>query len=613
YARVNVCGRSDARASREPNCVAVWKRVYLIACARVACVYAQRSRATVFDFRKMAAVAAPKTTKTKKAPANHPPYFDMIKHAIKELKERNGSSRQAIAKYVKAHYKVDDKADHHLKRTLVSAVKAGRLLHTKGIGASGSFKIAEKATVKAATKPKVAKKPKTPKKSAAKKPKAVKPASAKKPKTPKPKVTKPKKVKTPKKTKVSFALLGVCALVYFETEEARGQENTQEGGEEGREIITYFPFHLVHSSPLPSVLYSLMNTSCSDYVFYLLPPYGVYAGVQPAVVVCIGLIGAAVLIAVVSLLVLSLVKSRRRQAQRILSRRERQKWLIGLHGRQSWMVAGSRFVPSRNGSSVDLSDLAGGSVGQLTPHRLYLSKETLEPATYSHMRQGSHAAIGSVTTTHGYPSNGSNVSVSLSKYNPYQWWEHDYSEPRPPSLVGAGIEPQDLNVGQSLLGVSVALHNGAGNRIVKPQRRPRRTAPDSGIRSSLRATNRIDESNQHKDNHSTFGKHPQSSYNSLISEPYQEQVQYDRYNSYGAELNYADQPAEVHRGRRAYVERSVVPSQSTTGLRSFSTLKSKKHGQQVPMVRPNNRPRPTSGQQTSVQNDSDSDHWDDEF
>ncbi|KAA3675001.1 uncharacterized protein DEA37_0011662, partial [Paragonimus westermani] len=576
-------------------------------------VYAYHTRATLLDSREMATVAAPKTTKAKKAPANHPPYFDMIKHAIKELKERNGSSRQAIAKYVKAHYKVDDKADHHLKRTLVSAVKAGRLLHTKGIGASGSFKIAEKATVKAAAKPKIAKKPKTPKKSVNKKPKAVKPASAKKPKTTKPKATKPKKVKTPKKTvKVSNASLGACALAYFETEEARGQENTEESGEEGREIITCFPIHLVHSSPLSSVLYSLVNTVCR---FCSVPtaPYGVYAGVQPAVVICVGLVGTVVLVTVVSLIALSLVKSRRRQAQRILGRRERQKWLIGLHGRRNRMTAGSRFAPFPTGSSVDLSDLGEGSVGQLTPHRLYLSKETLEPANYSHTRQGSHAAIVSITTTHGYHSNGSNVSVSLSKSNPYQRWEHDYSEPRPPPLVGAGIEPQDLDVGQSLLGVSVALHNGAGNRIIKPQRRSRRMALDGNIRPSLRATNRLDESSQHKDSHSTFGKHPQSSHNSLVGEPYQEEVPFDRYNSYAAELNYADQRVEVHRWRRADVERSVVPDQSTTRLSSFSNLQSKKRGQDVSIVRLNSRPRSTSGQHTSIQNDSDSDYWDDEF
>ncbi|CAH8666057.1 unnamed protein product [Dicrocoelium dendriticum] len=151
----------------------------------------------------MSAAAAPKppkAAKSKKAHADHPPYFDMVKHAIKELKERNGSSRQAIAKYIKAHYKVDDKADHHLRRALVTAVKSGKLVHTKGMGASGSFKLAEKAAAHVAA-PKVHKVAKTPKKVAAKKPKAPKPSSAKKPKAPKPKAAKPKKAKTPKKPK----------------------------------------------------------------------------------------------------------------------------------------------------------------------------------------------------------------------------------------------------------------------------------------------------------------------------------------------------------------------------------------------------------------------------
>ena len=37
-----------------------------------------------------------------KKPADHPPYLDMIKAAILALKERSGSSRQAIEKYIKA-------------------------------------------------------------------------------------------------------------------------------------------------------------------------------------------------------------------------------------------------------------------------------------------------------------------------------------------------------------------------------------------------------------------------------------------------------------------------------------------------------------------------------
>lgn len=47
-------------------------------------------------------VAAKKPVK----PAEHPKYIDMMKAAVGALKERNGSSRQAIEKYIKANYKI---------------------------------------------------------------------------------------------------------------------------------------------------------------------------------------------------------------------------------------------------------------------------------------------------------------------------------------------------------------------------------------------------------------------------------------------------------------------------------------------------------------------------
>ena len=136
-----------------------------------------------------------KKTATAKKPADHPKYIDMIKAAIAALKERSGSSRQAIVKYIKANYKVGDNADVHVKLALKRGVASGDLSQPKGTGASGSFKVVKKAEPKkkpAAKKP-AAKKPaakKTPKK-AAKKPAAKKPA-AKKP---------AKKGKTPKKGK----------------------------------------------------------------------------------------------------------------------------------------------------------------------------------------------------------------------------------------------------------------------------------------------------------------------------------------------------------------------------------------------------------------------------
>jgi len=155
--------------------------------------------------------AAPKAKASKpkvaKKAASHPSYNDMIKKAITALKERNGSSRQAIQKYIMANYNVgkeEKSISAHMRMGLKRGVVSGALKQVKGTGASGSFRVAEKGGDK---KPKVAKKPAA-KKPAAKKPAgekkaakpkkpkaAKKPAAAKKPKT-------PKKAKAPKKVSV---------------------------------------------------------------------------------------------------------------------------------------------------------------------------------------------------------------------------------------------------------------------------------------------------------------------------------------------------------------------------------------------------------------------------
>merc|ERR1739847_21594 len=61
----------------------------------------------------MAEETAPKVAKAPKVkkaakPAAHPPYANMIVAAIKALKDKKGSSRQAILKYVVANNKVAD-------------------------------------------------------------------------------------------------------------------------------------------------------------------------------------------------------------------------------------------------------------------------------------------------------------------------------------------------------------------------------------------------------------------------------------------------------------------------------------------------------------------------
>merc|ERR1719420_2400322 len=130
-----------------------------------------------------------------KAPAAHPKYSVMIAAAIAALKDRTGSSRQAILKYICANYKVDAaKAGQHLRMALKAGIKKGTLKMAKESGkGAGCFKLVkvEKPKKVKAVKPK---KPAVNKaKKAAAKPKAAKkaPAKAKKPAAKKPAAKKP--------------------------------------------------------------------------------------------------------------------------------------------------------------------------------------------------------------------------------------------------------------------------------------------------------------------------------------------------------------------------------------------------------------------------------------
>lgn len=158
--------------------------------------------------------------KIPRAKPAHPRTSDMVTAAIQTLKERGGSSLQAIKKYIATTYKIDaDKQASFIKKYLKSAVASGALVQTKGKGASGSFKI---STLKAEVpKPKVQRS--TPKVAAPKKKPAALTAAAKKPaaakkspvakkastavvakekrKAVKSPVAKPVKVKTPSKAK----------------------------------------------------------------------------------------------------------------------------------------------------------------------------------------------------------------------------------------------------------------------------------------------------------------------------------------------------------------------------------------------------------------------------
>ncbi|CAC5375210.1 H1_5 [Mytilus coruscus] len=92
----------------------------------------------------MADVAAPapapaKSPKKKaaakpKKPSAHPKYNEMIGKAIAALKERGGSSRQAILKYIMANFNVGKDAksvNAHLKLALRAGVKNNSLKQSK--------------------------------------------------------------------------------------------------------------------------------------------------------------------------------------------------------------------------------------------------------------------------------------------------------------------------------------------------------------------------------------------------------------------------------------------------------------------------------------------------
>ena len=111
---------------------------------------------------------APKKSASKKSvtprkpsqTADHPKYKDMIGEAIVTLKERKGSTRQGILKYIQAKFPVGsevDKVNTRLKMALKAGIKDGTLLQMKGTGASGSFKLA-KAAKKPAKKASLTKK-----------------------------------------------------------------------------------------------------------------------------------------------------------------------------------------------------------------------------------------------------------------------------------------------------------------------------------------------------------------------------------------------------------------------------------------------------------------------
>jgi histone H1/5 len=172
------------------------------------------------------------TTAAKKTAAGptHASYRDMIKVAILNLKERNGSSRQSIKKYVLANNKLapasQNAFDSQFNKAIKSGVEKGDFLQPKG--PSGPVKLAKKeAPAKPAPKkPAAATKAAAPKKTAAKKTeKAEKPKTKKSTAGVKKSVGRPK-ANTAKPRKTSTAAPAVVDKPKVSTVTKSGRKTT---------------------------------------------------------------------------------------------------------------------------------------------------------------------------------------------------------------------------------------------------------------------------------------------------------------------------------------------------------------------------------------------------
>ncbi|EAT41720.1 AAEL006665-PA [Aedes aegypti] len=72
----------------------------------------------------------------------NPPVNEMVKSALKALKNRKGSSLYAIKRYIGANYECNvAKLSPFIRKALKAGIEKGTLIRTTGIGASGSFKL----------------------------------------------------------------------------------------------------------------------------------------------------------------------------------------------------------------------------------------------------------------------------------------------------------------------------------------------------------------------------------------------------------------------------------------------------------------------------------------
>merc|ERR1712236_188904 len=108
--------------------------------------------------KKTSVAKAKKSAGAKKGPkgeAKKLTYLEMVTEAIKALKDRSGSSRQVITRYILETHKVDAAKVIHIRKAIAHGIEKGILkqARTSGKGA-GSFRVAKEEKPKKLTKPK---------------------------------------------------------------------------------------------------------------------------------------------------------------------------------------------------------------------------------------------------------------------------------------------------------------------------------------------------------------------------------------------------------------------------------------------------------------------------
>ncbi|CAG8499699.1 8674_t:CDS:2 [Funneliformis caledonium] len=157
-----------------------------------------------------------KTKKSAAAPA-HPKYEDMIRDAIVALKERKGSSRQAIKKYILTTYKLPDNSttNNRLRLAINRGVEKG--IFSFPNGPSGTIKLVKKEAVKKEKK---------------------EPEKKEKPKKVEKKETKPKVEKVTKKTTTRKAPVRKAAAASTKKAAAKPKKATTTSSKRGKASTT---------------------------------------------------------------------------------------------------------------------------------------------------------------------------------------------------------------------------------------------------------------------------------------------------------------------------------------------------------------------------------------